>query len=132
MSKRKSKIQKLQGINLNQLSELAKTNPRYTQIFAGLAQIDNIIKKRVEEIVAASEDTSKFYVKTELMSQCYTLYLFNAERQATVGVSWPLADFLDKCEKKLIGDDVMFKVEKMILRFDNKGLSTGDKINWVY
>ena len=132
MSKRKSKIQKLQGINLNQLSEMAKTNPKYTQVFAGLAQIDNIIKKNVEEIVAVSEDASKFYVKTELMSQCYTLYLFNVERQATVGVSWPLADFLNKCEKKLIGDDVRLKVEKMIARFDNKGLSTGDKINWVY
>lgn len=132
MSKRKSKIQKLQGINLNQLSEMAKVNPRYTQIFAGLAQIDNIIKKHVEEIVAASEDTTKYYVKTELMSQCYTLYLFNAEKQATVGTSWPLADFLEKCEKKKIGDDVRFKVEKMIQRFDVKGLSTGEKINWVY
>ncbi len=132
MSKRKSKIQKLQGINLNQLSEMAKTNPRYTKIFAGLAQIDGIIKNHVEEIVAATEDTAKFYVKTELMAQCYTLYLFNAEKQATVGVSWPLADFLDKCDKKLIGDDVRFKVEKMIARFDNKGLSTGEKINWVY
>lgn len=132
MSKRKSKIQKLQGINLNQLSEMAKVNPRYTQIFAGLAQIDNIIKKHVEEIVAASEDTTKYYVKTEIMSQCYTLYLFNAEKQATVGTSWPLADFLEKCEKKKIGDDVRFKVEKMIQRFDVKGLSTGEKINWVY
>ena len=132
MSKRKSKIQKLQGINLNQLSEMAKVNPRCTQIFAGLAQIDNIIKKHVEEIVAASEDTTKYYVKTELMSQCYTLYLFNAEKQATVGTSWPLADFLEKCEKKKIGDDVRFKVEKMIQRFDVKGLSTGEKINWVY
>lgn len=132
MSKRKSKIQKLQGINLNQLSEMAKTNPRYTKIFAGLAQIDGIIKKHVEEIVAATEDTAKFYIKTELMAQCYTLYLFNAEKQATVGVSWSLADFLDKCDKKLIGDDVRFKVEKMIARFDNKGLSTGEKINWVY
>lgn len=131
MSKRKSKIQKLQGINLNQLAELAKVNPRYTRIFAGLAEIDSIIKKLVEDIVSSTEDTNKYYVKTELMSQCYTLYLFNAERQATVGTSWPLADFLVKCEKKTIDMDVRIKVQTMIKRFDVKGLSTGDKINWV-
>lgn len=128
----KDKIQKPQGINLNQLSELAKTNPRYTKMFAGLAQIDKIIKNLVEDIIITSQDTKKYYVKTELMSQCYTLYLFNTERQATVGVSWPLVDFLNKCESKSIEADVQIKVQKMILKFDVKGLSTGDKINWVY
>lgn len=128
----KDKIQKPQGINLNQLSELAKTNPRYTKMFAGLAQIDKIIKNLVEDIIITSQDTKKYYVKTELMSQCYTLYLFNTERQATVGVSWPLVDFLNKCESKSIEADVKIKVQKMILKFDVKGLSTGDKINWVY
>lgn len=129
---KKKKIQQPQGINLSQLSELAKNNPRYAKMFAGLAQIDGYIKNLVEDIILSNTDASKFYVKTELMSQCYTLYLFNTERQATVGISWPLVDFLCKCEDKTIDKDIHGKVQKMLGKFDNKGLSTGDKINWVY
>lgn len=119
-------------LNLNQLSELARTNPRYAKMFAGLAQIDNYIKKFVEDIVCNGADPSIYYIKTELMSQCYTLYLFNSERQATIGVSWPLADFLMKCEDKTIEFDINSKVRQMIKKFGEAGLSTGDKINWIY
>ncbi len=120
-------------LNLNQLAELAKKNPRYAKMFAGLAQIDNSIKKFVEDIVCNQVDNqATYYIKTELMSQCYTLYLYNSERQATVGVSWPLVDFLKKCEDKTIEYDVNGKVIKMIKRFGDTGLSTGNKINWIY
>lgn len=119
-------------LNLNQLSELARTNPRYAKMFAGLAQIDNYIKKFVEDIVCNNADASVYYIKTELMAQCYTLYLFNSERQATVGVSWPLVDFLRKCEDKTIEFDINLKVRKIIAKFGETGLSTGDRINWIY
>lgn len=118
-------------INLNKLSELAKSNPRYAKMFAGLAQIDNYIKKFVSDTISNQVDPSIYYVKTELMSQCYTLYLFNVERQATVGVTWPLADFLKKCEDKTIEFDVQTKTIRMIKKFQQSGLSTGDKINWL-
>lgn len=120
------------AINLNQLAELAKANPKYAKMFAGLAQIDNFVKKFVEDIICNQTDASVYYIKTELMNQCYTLYLYNSERQATVGVSWPLADFLNKCETKTIEYDINTKVTQMIKKFGTSGLSTGDKINWIY
>lgn len=119
------------GINLNQLEQLAKQNPKYTQMFAGLAKIDNTIKKFVEDIVCNQVDPSAYYIKTELMSQCYNLYLFNSERQATVGVSWPLIDFLQKCENKTIEYEINTKVIQMINKFGKSNLDTGDKINWI-
>lgn len=119
-------------LNLNQLSELARNNPKYAKMFTGLAQIDNHIKKFVEDIVCNTTDCSIYYIKTELMAQCYTLYLFNAERQATVGVSWPLAIFLQKCENMTIEYDINIKVKQMIDKFGETGLKTGDKINWIY
>jgi hypothetical protein len=123
---------KADTLNLNQLSELAKHNPKYAKMFAGLAQIDNYIKKFVEDIVCNQADPSIYYIKTELMAQCYTLYLFNSERQATVGVSWPLADFLQKCENKSIELDMNIKVKQMLAKFGETGLSIGEKINWIY
>lgn len=118
-------------INLNQLSELAKHNPRYAKMFAGLAQIDNTIKTFVRDIVENSTDASNYYIKTELMSQCYALYLYNAERHATVGVSWPLADFLKMCEQKTIENEMNLKVKRILLEFDRATLDSS-KINWIY
>lgn len=119
-------------LNLNQLSELARTNPKYAKMFAGLAQIDNYIKKFVEDIVRNETDPSIYYIKTELMAQCYTLYLFNSERQATVGTSWPLIDLLQRCEYKTIEYDINIKVKQMITKFGETGISVGDRINWIY
>ena len=119
-------------INLNQLSEMAKKNPKYTTVLAGLYKIDNHIKKFAEDIICNQTDHSVYYIKTELMAQCYTLYLFNSERVATVGVSWPLADFLKKCENKTIEYEITEKVIRMIKKFGETGISTGDRINWIY
>lgn len=119
-------------LNLNDLSKLAQSNPKYAKMFAGLAQIDNHIKKFVEDIICNEADPSIYFIKTELMAQCYTLYLFNSERQATIGVSWPLADFLKKCENKSIEYDINVKIRQMITKFGELGLSTGDRINWIY
>ncbi len=123
---------KADTLNLNQLSTMAQTNPRYAKMFAGLAQIDKYIKKFVEDVVCNQTDPDIYYIKTELMAQCYTLYLYNAERQATIGVSWPLADFLKKCEDKSIEFDINAKVTQMISKFGEAGLSVGDRINWIY
>ena len=120
------------GINLNSLAQLAKTNPKYAKLFAGLAQIDNSIKDFVNDIICNIADDKVYYVQTQLMPQCYTLSLFNLDRQATVGVSWPLADFLEKSEKKKIEYDVNLKVRKMVLKFNEKDLPSGDKIIWIY
>ena len=120
-------------INLNQLSELAKHNPKYANMLAGLQHIDKVIKKFIQDIVVQyASNPDAYYIKTELMSQCYTLYIYNSERQATIGVSWPLAEFLQKCEDKTIEYDANIKVRKMIDMFGENGLSTGDKINWIY
>ena len=94
--------------------------------------IDNYIKKFVEDIVCSQADPSVYYIKTELMAQCYTLYLYNSERQATVGVSWPLVDFLKKCEDRTIEYDINLKVRQMIVKFGESGISTGERINWIY
>lgn len=124
-------LQEPKAINLSQLGELAKANPKYARMFGGLAQIDNSIKKFVEEIVCnQTGDSSVYYIKTELMSQCYNLYLYNSERRITVGVSWLLVDFLQKCENKTIEYEVNTKVTRMIKAFDKNDLLT-NKINWI-
>ena len=100
-------------------------------MFGGLAQIDNSIKKFVEEIVCnQTGDSSVYYIKTELMSQCYNLYLYNSERRITVGVSWLLVDFLQKCENKTIEYEVNTKITRMLKAFDKNDLLT-NKINWI-
>lgn len=119
------------GINLNQLSELARTNPEYARMFAGLAQIDNKIKDFVKDIVCQIANADVYYIKTELMAQCYTLYLYNVEQAVTVGASWPLANFLEMCENKSIEMEINTKVRQMILKFGEKNLPT-DKIIWIY
>ena len=101
-------------------------------MLTGLAQIDNYIKQFATDIVSNQTDSSIYYIKTELMAQCYTLYLYNSERQAIIGVSWPLIDFLKKCEDKTIEIDMNIKIKKMVNKFGESGLSTGDKINWIY
>ena len=128
----KKKIQPVSSaINLSQLSELARKNPKYARMFAGLAQIDNSIKKFIENIVCNQvDDSSIYYIKTELESQCYNLYLFNTERKVTVGMSWLLVDFLQKCEDKTIEYEMNDKVPRMIQMFGKKDLNT-NKVNWL-
>lgn len=118
------------GINLNNLSEMAKTNPMYAGILGALAGIDNLIKKYVGDIIDNQDDSSKYFIKTELMAQCYALYLFSIERNATVATTWPLADFLEMCKNKRIEYEVQAKIIKMLDKFGQKKLDT-DNINWI-
>lgn len=136
MARKKIGITKApQGINLNQLADLAKTDPKYTKMYLGLQTIDKTIKSFVTEIIediAPSEEISSYFIKTELMSQCYSLYLYYAPMHVIVGVSWPLADFLEKCGSKKIEMDLNTKVRQMILKFKDKRLSIGENVNWIY
>lgn len=119
------------GINLNDLHKLAKTNPEYTQLYAGLTAIDAHIKQWVLGEIVNSADPSVYYIKTELMAQCYNLMLFNSERQATVGVSWPLAEFLQKCQNKSIESEVVKSTLKILDKFQEPNIKP-EQIYWIY
>ena len=97
----------------------------------GLYSIDVIIKNFVSNTIENYDDSSLYYIKTELMSQCYNLYLYSIERQAIVGVTWELTDFLTKCETKLIESDVEKKTIKMLEKFKQQKLMLGERINWI-
>lgn len=118
------------AINLNDLAKMAKSNPQYATILGALAGIDNLIKGYVNDIVSNHDDYTKYYIKTELMSQCYALYLFSIERGATVATTWPLVEFLEMCQKKRIEYEVQAKVIKMLAKFDEREIDT-DNINWI-
>lgn len=119
-----------QGINLNDLGTLAKSNPKYATLFGELAGIDQFIKNFVNDTITNYADPSTYYIKTELLNQCYNLYLFNSEHNATVGHSWIFEDFLQKCQSKMIEKDVEVSVLKMIDKFNNEKLNE-KKINWI-
>lgn len=120
------------GINLNKLSELAKANPRYAKMLGGLSSIDSTVKKMAGDIVDKHASApGVYYIKTELMNQCYSLYLFNAERQATAGTTWTLASLLEKCSNYMIEDDISRRVTAMIDKLGETGIHTGDRTNWV-
>ena len=120
------------GINLNDLARLAKANPTYATMLKGLYQIDIQIKQFVADEMERHVDSSQYFIKTELMNQCYNLYLYYSERDAMVGVSWTLTDFLVSCENKTIEDDVKEKVRKMLKKFQEKKIMTGERPNWIY
>ena len=121
-----------QGISLNDLLTLAKQDPKYKNLFTGLAMIDKTMQSFIKDIIKDSvNNIEDYYVKTEIMNQCYSVYIFNAAQQVTIGASWPMADFLLMCEQKRLELDVNAKVKKMLLKFKDRGLST-TKTNWIW
>lgn len=119
------------SINMDDLPKLAKSSPQYTSMFGGLYQIDSWVKKLVTDIIDNTVDNvSTYYIKTALEGQCYSLYLFNTERQVTVGVSWPLVTFLQLCEAKALEIEITPKVKQMLRKFKETNLLK-DKTNWV-
>lgn len=117
------------AINLADLPKLVKKNPRYTKMFTGLAQIDNHVKRFIEDIICNHTDGSVYYIKTELKGQCYNLYLYNVETKATVGASWILVDFLKKCEQKTLEVELNSIVSTMLQKFKTK--LDLNKTNWI-
>ena len=122
-------LQTPNAINLADLPKAVKKNPRYAKMFAGLAQIDNHVKKFIEDIVCNQTDGSVYYIKTELAGHCYHLYLYNIETRATVGASWPLAEFLERCENKSLELELNMKVSTMLQKFDTK--LEPNKVHWI-
>ena len=86
------------GINLNDLGQLAKANPKYATLFGELAGVDQVIKNFATDTIINYADPNVYYIKTELLNQCYNLYLYNAERNITIGKGWLFDDFLKKCQ----------------------------------
>ena len=121
-----------QGINMNQLPELVKANPRHTRLLTGLREIDAFIKKVVEDTISNMADISTYYIKTELNQAMYNLMLYNSERQAIVAYSWMLDTLLAECQAKVVQPDVETITKRMIQEFGKSDLQTGDKINWLH
>ena len=119
------------GLNLNDLSLLARKNPKYAKLLGELAGIDQIIKNFANDIITNYSDSNVYFIKTELLNQCYNLYLYNSERNATIGYSWLFDDFLTKCQTKVIEKDVEKAVKKMIDSFNNDKKLSEKKINWI-
>lgn len=120
-----------QGMTLNDLIELSKQNTQYKSLFTGLAMIDQTMQNFVKDIIKDSvTDIDNYYIKTEIMNQCYSVYVFNSSQNVTVGFSWPMADFLTMCSGKNLELETNTKIKKVLLKFKEKGLST-TKTNWI-
>lgn len=118
------------GINLNDLKILAKKNPKYAKLLGEIAGIDQLIKNIVNDTITNSTDPKVYFIKTELFNQCYNLYLFNSELNATVAHTWLFDDFLKKCQTKMIDIEVETVTKYMLKKFKEEKLSS-DKINWT-
>ena len=124
-------IKQEMGINLNDLGQLAKANPKYATLFGELAGVDQIIKNFATDTITNYADPNIYYIKTELLNQCYNLYLYNAERNITIGKGWLFDDFLQKCQSKMIEKDVESTILAMIDKFNNDTKLSENKINWI-
>ena len=119
------------GINLNDLGALAKANPRYASLLGELAGIDQLIKNFATDTITNYADPNVYYIKTELLNQCYNIYLYNSERNMTIGKSWLFDDFLKKCQSKMIEKDIEQTILSMINSFNNDTKLYENKINWI-
>lgn len=119
------------GVNTADLEKLARENPQYTKLFLGLTQIDSFVKQVAERTVCDNADPNLYSIKTEINGAAYSLYLFNAERNAIVGTTWPVGNFLQLCQAKGIGIDVVHQVKKILDRFGDTDLQEGTDVNWV-
>lgn len=120
-----------QGMTLNDLMELAKKNTKYKSLFTGLAIIDQTMQNFVKDIIEDSvTNVDEYYIKTEIMNQCYSVLIYNSTHNATVGFSWPMADFLTMCSGKKLEVETNAKIKKVLLKFQEKGLSP-TTVNWI-
>lgn len=120
-----------QGMTLNDLIELSKKDTQYKSLFTGLAMIDQTMQNFIKDIIKDSvSNIDEYYIKTEIMNQCYSVYVFNTSQNATVGFSWPMADFLTMCSGKNLELETNTKVKKVLLKFQERGLST-TRTNWI-
>ncbi len=119
------------GINLNDLGKLAKANPKYATLLGEIAGVDKVIKQFATDTITNYADPKVYYIKTELLNQCYNIYLYNTERNMTIGKGWLFNDFLQKCQTKMIEKEVQDAVLLMINKFNNDTKLSENKINWI-
>ena len=120
-----------QGMTLNDLIELSKKDTKYKSLFTGLAIIDQTMQNFIKDIIADSvSDINDYYIKTEIMNQCYSVYIFSISQNVTVGFSWTMADFLSMGANKKLELETNTKIKKVLLKFQEKGLSP-NKTNWI-
>lgn len=123
-------MERQMGLNLTDLGKLAKTNPKYAELFGNLAGIDMLVKQFATDTIERLADSSIYYIKTELLNYCYNMYLYNKERKTIVGFSWLFDDFITKCQNQTIETDVQEAIKKMLSKFSQIYLREDD-INWV-
>lgn len=120
-----------QGMTLSDLIEMSKKNTQYKSLYTGLAIIDQTMQNFIKDIIKDSvSNVNDYYIKTEIMNQCYSVYVFNINQNATVGFSLPMGDFLAMCANKNLELEINTKIKKVLLKFQEKGLST-TKPNWI-
>lgn len=106
-------------MNLDQLADLVRQQPRYTKLFIGLSQIDRFIKEVVKDTIEhQANNPEMYYVKTELDNNYYILSLFNAERQETKSEQWIIDDLLNHCKNKTVEFQIQAAVCRMIKQFN--------------
>lgn len=120
-----------QGMTLNDLIELSKKDTQYKSLFMGLAMIDQTTQNFIKDIIKDSvSNVDDYYIKTEIMNQCYSVYIFSISQNVTVGFSWTMADFLSMGANKKLELEANAKIKKALLKFQEKGLSS-NKTNWI-
>ena len=119
------------GINFNDLNKLAKAEPKYATLLGQLAGIDKLVKNFATNVITNYGDASVYYIKTELLNQCYNFYLYNKERNAIIGHSWLFDDFLQKCQTKEIENELNSVILKMIDKFNSNDHLSDKKIQWL-
>lgn len=111
--------------------DLAKYKGANKPVMTALAVIDANLNAFVKEIIDASvNDTENYYLKTGIQNNCYTVLIFNADKNMTAGFMLPLEETLKKCSDKTIEMYFNVKVKQAVLRFDSDGLH-GKEVNWI-
>ena len=124
-------IKEQMGINLDDLGKLAKSNPEYATLLGQISGMDKVIKTFITDTVTNYADPDVYYFKTELLNQCYNVYLYNKERNVTIGKGWLFDDFLTKCQNKAIEKEIESTIMTMIDKFNNEKKLYNNKINWI-
>lgn len=120
-------------MTLKDLVEYGKKNPKFNSLCTGLGILDATVHGFVKEIITnnvSSSEVDMYYIKTGYSGQLYNVYLFYKPRQVTIGYSFMMADFLNKCSSHMIDEELNIIINKMIDKSLSKNVEK-DKINWV-
>lgn len=121
-------------INIKDFPSIAREYPKYSKLLLSFYQIDIYIKNFIINILNDSvTNSSVYYIKTELISQCYVISIYNIEVKAIVAKAWTITEFLDLCSKKNLELLMNALIKQILLKFnDSKKLLKQPNINWVH